>query len=181
MTTGLAKLARVLAAAALLLSGGTLLADNNAAAIKAAFVFNFAKFVEWPSTAFATPQSTLELCVSGAALDGRLNQLDGREAQGHPIHVRPLAGNEPPLGCHILVLGDIPSGDRLQLLQASGRNAVLTIRDSGEFPNEGGMIGLFVAANRVQFSVNLDAAHGAGLRLSSRMLQLAHSVHGGTP
>lgn len=155
-------------------------ADNNAAAIKAAFVYNFAKFVEWPESAFADPRSPLELCVAGAGLEGRLQRLEGREAQGHPIRVRNLGGHDSAAGCHILVL-ETSAGERAQMLQAVGGKAVLTIADGVDFPREGGMIGLFVASNRVQFVVNLGAAHGAGLKLSARMLQLAHSVQGGSP
>lgn len=155
-------------------------AELSAAEIKAAFVFNFAKFVEWPEGTFPAPSSPLELCVAGAGLEGRLSRLEGKEAQGHPIRVRSLGRSEAASGCHILVL-EVGAGERAQRLQALGQSAVLTIADSGDFPREGGMIGLFVAANRVQFSVNLGAAHGAGLKLSSRMLQLAHSIQGGPP
>lgn len=156
------------------------LADNSAAAIKAAFVYNFAKFVEWPEAAFADPRSPLELCIAGPGLEGRLQRLEGREAQGHPIRVRNLGAHDSATGCHILML-DTGAGERAQMLQSVDGKAVLTIADSVDFPREGGMIGLFVAANRVQFAVNLGAAHGAGLKLSSRMLQLAHSVQGGSP
>jgi hypothetical protein len=152
--------------------------ENSAADIKTAFIYNFAKFVEWPSSVFAEPQSPLQLCVWGQALEGRLQLLNGREAQGHPIRVRTLDNLDSLPGCHILVVGGISEHQRSQLLQALGRNAVLTIGDSGDFTLQGGMIGLFVAANRVQFSVNLNAAHGAGLKISARMLQLAHSVRG---
>lgn len=181
MRERISRVIRTVCLAALLLPVGIAHAENSAAAIKTAFVYNFAKFVEWPANAFADERSPLELCVSGLALEGRLQLLEGREAQGHPIRIRALSGREALAGCHILVLGDQGAAERAQLLQAAGRGPVLTIADSGEFPREGGMIGLFVAANRVQFSVNLGAAQGAGLRMSARLLQLAHSVHGGTP
>lgn len=155
-------------------------AEPSAAEIKAAFVFNFAKFVEWPERTFPADDSPLQLCVAGSGLEGRLQRLEGKEAQGHPIRVRTLARHDSSAGCHILVL-EVGPGERAQRLQALGHSAVLTIADSGDFTREGGMIGLFVAANRVQFSVNLGAAHGAGLKLSSRMLQLAYSIQEGTP
>lgn len=180
MSKGIDSVTRTLGLAALL-ACSTAFADTSAAAIKAAFVYNFAKFVEWPAGAFATPQSPLDLCVTGSALEGRLQPLEGREAQGRTIRVRALAAGDAPLGCHILVVGDGAGGDRDQLLLAAGRGPVLTIRDSADFTREGGMIALFVAANRVQFAVNLGAAQGAGLKLSARMLKLAHSVQGGAP
>lgn len=164
-----------------LVTAGLSAADNSAAEIKAAFIYNFAKFVEWPQSAFPTERSPMQLCVAGPALDGKLQLLNGREAQGHPIQVRNLDSQSGPQGCHILVLGEVSGSQRLQLLQALDRSSVLTIADSGDFVQQGGMIGLFVAANRVQFSVNLTAAQTAGLRMSARMLQLANSVRGGKP
>lgn len=181
MGTRISGAIRALGPAAMLLACAFAHADNSASAIKTAFVYNFAKFVEWPAAAFADERSPLDLCVSGPALDGRLQLLEGREAQGHPIRIRTLAAREAPQGCHILVIGELGGAERSQLLQAVSRSPVLTIADNGDFPREGGMIGLFVATNRVQFSVNLGAAQGAGLRLSARLLQLAHTVQGNTP
>lgn len=156
-------------------------AANSAAEIKTAFIYNFAKFVEWPRSAFTEDHGPLQLCSWGQVLEGKLQLLSGREAQGHQIRVRNHDSLEGLQGCHILVLGTMSDSQRTQLLQAVARSPILTISDSGDFTEQGGMIGLFVAANRVQFSVNLNAAHTAGLKMSARMLQLAHSVQGSTP
>jgi hypothetical protein len=156
-------------------------ADNSAADIKTAFIYNFAKFVEWPRSAFQDDHSPLHLCLWGQPMEGRLNLLNGREAQGRPIRVRSVDSVDSIPGCHILVVGDTSDSIRTQLLQVPARSSVLTISDSRDFTQQGGMIGLFVAASRVQFSVNLGAAQSAGLKMSARMLQLAHGVRGGTP
>lgn len=155
-------------------------ANNNAAEIKTAFIYNFAKFVEWPNSAFAEENSPLQLCVWEAALEGKLQLLNGREAQGRQIRVRRVDSPEGVQSCHILVLAEVNDGLRTQLLQAIGRSNVLTIGDYNDFTRQGGMIGLFVEANRVQFSVNLNAAQSAGLKMSARMLQLAHNLRGGS-
>lgn len=180
MRTGFSKAVQALCLGVVLVCAPAL-AGNSAADIKTAFIYNFAKFVEWPATAFASEHSPLDLCVAGMALEGHLHVLEGREAQGHPIQVRQLRSHDSPQGCHILVVGTLELAERTHLLQSLARSAVLTIGDSGDFTREGGMIALFVAANRVQFSVNLVPAQSAGLKLSSRMLQLAYSVRGGTP
>lgn len=155
-------------------------ANNSAAEIKTAFIYNFAKFVEWPDSAFSEENSPLQLCVWEAALEGKLNLLNGREAQGRQIRVRRLDSVDDLPGCHILVIGEVSDGLRAQLLQATTRDNILTIGDYGDFPRQGGMIGLFVEANRVQFSVNLNAAQSAGLKMSARMLQLARNLRGGS-
>lgn len=156
-------------------------ATNSAAEIKTAFIYNFAKFVEWPRSAFMEEHSPLLLCSWGHVLDGKLQLLNGREAQGHQIRVRSHDSLEGLQDCHILVLGAMSDSQRTQLLQTVARSSILTVSDSIDFTEQGGMIGLFVAANRVQFSVNLNAAQTAGLKMSARMLQLAHSVQGGAP
>lgn len=165
-----------------LAAAGLVRADNSAAEIKAAFIYNFAKFVEWPRSAFPDERSPLQLCIRGAVLEGKLQLLNGREAQGHQIQIRNLGSGDDGQGCHILVIGDMSGTQRAQLLQSLSRSSVLTISENGsDFLAEGGMIGLFVAGNRVQFSVNLGAAQLAGLKMSARMLQLAHTVRGETP
>lgn len=174
------------AVSALLLCGGLAAhvparADSSASDVKAAFVYNFAKFVEWPRATFPEEHSPLQLCTWGQPFEGRLSLLNGREAQGRPIRVRALESADAMGGCHILVMGETPEAIRSQLLDTQPRPAVLTISDNRDFIQQGGMIGLFVTANRVQFSVNLGSAQGAGLKLSARLLQLAHGVRGETP
>lgn len=180
MWNSLETAVRRLCLAALLAAAAPALAANSAAEIKAAFIYNFAKFVEWPRTAFGEEHAPLYLCIWGQALEGKLQLLNGREAQGHPIRVRPLETLEGVGSCHILVVGEngLPRG---QLLQAVGRSPVLTIGEAADFVEDCGMIGLFVAANRVQFAVNLGAAQSAGLKMSARMLQLAQRVRGEAP
>lgn len=152
-------------------------ADNSAAEIKVAFIYNFAKFVEWPPTSFAAGNNALHVCLWGdSVLENKLHLLDGRIAQGRTINVKSLASNHDGQGCHIVVVGGGSDAQRQQMLTTVATSSVLTISDSPGFIQQGGMISLFVAANRVQFSVNLTAAQSSGLKLSARMLQLAAPI-----
>lgn len=151
-------------------------ADHSEADVKAAFVYNFAKFIEWPASSLASANA-LQLCVLGDdALEGKLGMLQGRTAQGHEIHVRTLSSMKDWAGCHILYLGTTSDSQRRQVLAALGNATVLTVSDTPDFAQQGGMIGLWVEASRVQFAINLDQAQQAGLKVSARMLQLAHVV-----
>lgn len=153
-------------------------AAPDEAEIKAAFVYNFAKFVEWPSSALATSDS-LQICVpDDKTLDGKLSLLQGREAQGHAIRIRAVASGDDLSGCNILFIGADSDG-RSRLLRIVGGQPVLTISDAPSFAEQGGMIGLFVEANHVQFAVNRTIAEQSGLKLSARMLQMAHIVQSG--
>ena len=154
------------------------MATPDEAEIKAAFIYNFAKFVEWPSTALATTDA-LQICVpDDKTLDGKLSLLQGREAQGHAIHIRAISSSDELTGCNILFIGAADDA-RGHLLRNVGGLPVLTISDATSFAQQGGMIGLFVESNHVQFAVNRVIAEQSGLKLSARMLQMAHIVQSG--
>lgn len=163
----------------LLLASGRAAADNSEADIKAAFIYNFAKFVEWPEGYLPTDNGVLRLCVLGETPLGlKLRQLEGREAQGRRIDVRMLTRSDDWPGCHMMFVAS--PGDALRLPDnGNGNGSVLTISESPRFLHQGGIISLFVDGNRVQFSVNLPAAQQAGLKLSARLLQLARTVNRG--
>lgn len=156
------------------------LANTAEADIKVAFVYNFMKLVEWPATAFASGNSSFELCLlDNNALEGHLKTLDGHAAQGRVIHVRNLNRPSDWANCHVLYVDAASILHPSFALKPLGNAAVLTVSDAPGFIQKGGMIGLFVEDNRVQFSVNLGVTQQAGLKMSARMLQLAHTVSQG--
>jgi len=152
------------------------------AEVKAAFVFNVAKFVEWPAERL--PAGTpLRLCVLGPAgvpaspgtFADALLALDGKTVQGHRLEVRAAATLPPLRPCHLLVLvPDVPEARRA-LAEEQG---ALTFGDGDDFVEAGGMIGISVAERRVRFDVNLEAARRGGIRLSAQLLRLARQVKG---
>lgn len=145
--------------------------------VKAGFVYNFTKFIEWPTTAFAAPTDSFRLCVIGdRPLDGKLQLLDQRRAQDRDIAIV----INPPLQeygrCHVLYLAGGEAPRLKQVLRALDRAPVLTVSDMPGFAQQGGMIELYVADDRVQFAINLTAARRAGLKLSAQLLRLAKIV-----
>ena len=169
--------ARVIMAAAMLLLSVTVLADDRAGQIKAAFIYNFAKFVEWPLPAFKSDTAPLRLCaLGGAEKDARLDLINGRLAQGHAIELETIKAADKATHCHILYISGTvqePSGPVLASLAEQG---VLTISDDINFVNDGGMVSLYIDNDHVRFSVNLKNAQRGGLKLSARILQLAQEV-----
>ena len=154
-------------------------AAPDQAEIEAAFVYNFAKFVEWPAAVFSD-SAALQICVPvDNALAGKLGLLQGREAQGHVIRIRALNINGDVSGCHILFVSAADDGRGSKLLHSVGGQPVLTVSDAPSFAEQGGMIGLFVESNHVQFAINRSIAEQAGLKLSARMLSMAHLVQSG--
>lgn len=143
------------------------------AAVKAGFIYNFTKFTEWPAESFASNSSPLNLCIFGnQPLDGNLALLHGRMAQGHPINVRGNPRAEELRLCHILFIGEAEERRGNAALAQIAGAPVLTVSDMEGFPEQGGVIGLAINGERVQFTVNLRAARQAGLKLNAQLLRL---------
>jgi hypothetical protein len=150
--------------------------------IKAAFVYNFTKFVQWPATAFAQPQSPLIVCVVGDDPFGpALDAIDRKLAQGHELSVRHRVGLKDARSCHVLFVAQSEQPQLAAVLRAVSDASVLTISDIDRFAESGGVIGLYNVDNKVQFSVNLDQARRALLQINSQLLKLAKIVHQDAP
>jgi hypothetical protein len=154
--------------------GGQAAAAAAEPQVKAAFIYNFAQFVQWP-TAGQTP-GVVTMCVLGtSALGNFLSALSGRPVGGATLRVRTVAGDQP--FCNILV---IPDGEADQLpaaLEKSRGGHVLIVGETPGLAERGAAINLFLEQNRVRFEVNIDAAKRAGLAISSQLLRLARIVH----
>ena len=147
--------------------------------LKAAFLFNFAKFVEWP---VETPQGgALGVCVlDEAAVEDSLAQLvNGAPTGPRSVTLVKGARNRSLRGCHVLYIGDTEPARIAATLDELKNAPVLTVGDGDQFARHGGMIGLFIEDGRMRFAINADAAQRAGLRLSSRLLSLARLVKDG--
>lgn len=147
--------------------------------LKAVFLMNFAKFVEWPTTAFRSAQSPVTICVLGEDPFG--HDLDdivrGQLAGDRTMTVRRVSQIHREETCHILFVGS-PERERAERVVEALRNApMLTVSEGNDFAAAGGMIALVIEENKVRFDVNLDAAERAGLKISSKLLKLARSVH----
>ena len=146
------------------------------ARLKAAFVFNFIKFAEWPEGGAMRAGDSIELCVVGERpLDGQLDALAGRSVRGQTVRLRKWASGTAGR-CDIAFVAAGEGGRPARLQQGNGREPVLTVADRPGFLEEGGVIELKLSGGRVRFDINLAAAREAGLRLSSQLLQLADRV-----
>ena len=146
--------------------------------VKAAFVYNFAKFIEWPASAFQSSDSPIVLCVSGTtdAYSKAFSAIDGKTAQGRAIRIRREPGIQDLASCQILYLASEDQGRVKASLHAVRAASVLTISGIDGFADAGGVIGLVVADSRVQFEINKAAGDRAGLKISSHVLKLARAV-----
>ena len=144
--------------------------------VKAAYVYNFAKFVEWPAS---DSLSNVTVCIYGKdPFEGFLDQaVAGKLVHGLPIVVKRLSAVEEIWDqCQVLFLGSM-SGARIQsaLSRVQG-HSVVTIGESDSFAETGGMIGLVVEHGRIQFDINLAQVAAAHLKISSRLVELGSVV-----
>jgi hypothetical protein len=145
--------------------------------LKAAFVFNFALFAEWPA-ATRFEDGALNICVHpGSALHTPLNILSGKPVKGRKVMLRQVAEADDLHGCHLLVV-DAGNRDRWpQMRKALSAGGVLVVTDDEEIGRQGAIVTLAMEGQRVVFDIDLKAARQAGLVLSSKLLRLARSVN----
>jgi len=146
--------------------------------LKAAFIYYFIAFSEWPSTAFADSATPIELCVLGTSpLWEQLKALQEKTIQGRAIHAREAATAADAATCQVLYVDERDAGIRTRVLRGIADRSVLTVSSDAGFTDEGGMIMFAVVNSKVTFQINMDAVKRAGMRLSSKLLNLATNVH----
>jgi hypothetical protein len=146
--------------------------------LKAAFLYNFAKFVDWPPAAFPDRSTPVTLCTLGDDAVGAslAAVVKGETLNDRRLVVRRLRDPQEARDCHVLFVS--PAEKRVAQVLASLREAgVLTVGDGNDFLDQGGMIRLFLEQSRVRFDINLDAAERSHLTLSSKLLRLARAVN----
>ena len=146
-------------------------------AVKAAFLFNFANFADWPADSLS-PGQGLSLCVVGdSAVADALNEtIKGRTVKGHELTVEVLKADGKIRACHLLYASGFDMTRITQLMQALKGASVLTVSDSDRFAESGGIAQLIVENDRMRFAINAAAADRARIRLSSKLLNLARMV-----
>lgn len=150
--------------------------------LEAAFLYNFARFVEWPgdSGAASTP---VTFCVLGSDefQDVLEQSLAGKTINGRPVFARRIGHAEDTLQCRVAFIGWDERKHMPAVLEALHGAPVLTVADFEQFASHGGMIQLNKQGNKFHFAVNVDAVTRHGLRVSSKLLQLAELVHESGP
>ena len=144
-------------------------------AIKAAFLYHFAEFVEWPADKLAP--ASITLCVLGKDPFGTaLNTIEGKEIKGKKLSIKRLAVGQGLASCHILFISTSEE-ERLGHILTSLRHAsVLTVSEIARFVYRGGMINFVKRKNKMRLEINASVAKQAGLKLSSHLLRLAKVV-----
>jgi hypothetical protein len=150
------------------------------AQVKAAFLYNFGKFVTWPPAAERGDQPFVIGILGDDPFGDTLDQMVvDRAIRGRKVSVRRFSTvSEATAHCQLLFISASEADQLSEILRASSRSSVLTVSDVERFAERGGMIGFRIEDKRVRFDINAAAAASSGLAMSSQLLKLARSVVG---
>ncbi len=151
--------------------------DVTEVTLKAAFLYNFAKFTEWPEDALPKAAPLVACVIGDQAVGDALQQTaKGRLVSGHLISVSRLSVEGPWPSCHLLYVSGVAVKQAAQVATALRGAPVLTISDLDEFARLGGIAQFFVENGKMRFGINLASAKRSRLQLSSKLLALAELV-----
>jgi hypothetical protein len=153
--------------------------------VKAAYLYNFAKFVEWPSEAYRAADDPAIICAVGDDRTGEVLQqaVSGKKANGRRVEARSPRTPRDMRACHVLFIGFSEKSRIADALHDLENSHVLTVGQTEQFIPLGGMINLAQNNGRIELEIEPETAEAAGLKISSRLLVVSHIAsnanHGG--
>jgi len=146
--------------------------------IKAAFLHNFVKFVEWPEGVLPDTLDTITIGVigEGPMYDGLESVVEGKTVKGRALSIQRFRRPEDLTFCHVLFVGRSEKERLKAILKRVENSRTLTVGEIEKFADQGGAINFIIVENRVRFEINLEAAKDAHLAISSRLLRLAKII-----
>lgn len=168
-----------LAVAAALLATAVSTFAQSEDGIKTAFIYNFAKFVTWPDSAFASGNAPITVGFVGAdtLADEFQQNVTGKNANGRDFAIKKFASAAGVEGCQIVFVGD--NGQVTAVTGATKGKPILTVGGSDAFVSAGGMINFIDEGGRVGFDLDLTAANAVGLKVDPKLCHVARKVKGG--
>jgi hypothetical protein len=162
----------------LLLAGGGSRAQESPPTeyqIKAAFLFNFAKFIQWPPAAFAAATSPIVIGILGENPfhEDLARMIRHKTIDGRPLALKELGSAAEAAHCHILFISASEKGRLPEILKGLKGTSVLTVGETDHFIESGGIINFVLKENKIRFQINHEEATKAGLKISSKLMSLA--------
>ena len=146
--------------------------------MKAAFLYNFAKFVEWPADSFRAPTDPIVSCVLGESpFSGALERAaNGRAIGDRTFLIRHILDPQEAASCQILFISSTERRRPRAIFKAINRSGILTVGEADVFISEGGIANFKVDSGKIRIQINVEAAERQGLRISPKLLSLAQIV-----
>ena len=148
--------------------------------VEAAYLYKFGGYVTWPDKAFASPDSPIVIGVAGAGpvVEDLTAMVMGRTINNRPVEVRRIHDAGQLAGVHILFIGAPSAAESGALFEASRGRPILVVTEGDGGLGLGSAVSFVVVNERLRFDVSLDAVQANGLKLSSQLLSVAHTVKG---
>jgi hypothetical protein len=145
--------------------------------VKAAFLYNFIKFIEWPEGSLPSDSAVINLCVMEESPLGRaVETMQANTVKGRKIAVNYMKKTFDTSSCQILFIGNSDKRYLQSMLSSVSGKQVLTVGEFEGFARSGGIISFIIVDKRISFRINIDAAKRAGLTISAQLLKLAQIV-----
>lgn len=146
--------------------------------VKAAFMYNFLKFIEWPDNAFSDYHTSINLCVLGDDPFGStLDSVHGETINDKKIIIKHYYDIDGLEKCNALFISSSEKERLTKILKTLSGLNILTISDTKSFAQQGVLINFYIEENKVRFEINQDAVSRSGIKISSKLLNLAKIVH----
>lgn len=147
--------------------------------VKAAMIYNFALFIEWPDQSFTSANEPISVCVFGENPFGQSLETNfaGKTVRGRELEIRHVQHPSELQNCHIAFISPSEHKRVPEIITAIGNSSVLTIGDMKDFVESGGVIGFHTDDEKIRFDINVKAAQRANLKISYKLLNLA-TVYG---
>ena len=172
------RLSILIALNVLFLSGRIAAQEANEYEVKAAFLYNFARFVEWPDNVSPDPNGPLVIAILGRdPFGGEIDRaIEGKTVNGRRLVIKRFSSLETYEQCHILFVSSSERGNLPRILAAVRTSSVLTVSETDRFAQIGGIINFITIENRIRFEINQAAAERVGLKISYKLLSLGRVV-----
>lgn len=144
--------------------------------VKAAMLFNFAKFVEWPASSFGS-DNRFTYCIAGKSpLSTTMQEMQGKSIKERTVVVRHIDRPAEASGCQVLFIAQSESSRLSTYLMEASRYNILTVSDLDQFTESGGIVGFTEDGNKIRFEINQETARKRSIKISSHLLNLARRV-----
>jgi hypothetical protein len=145
--------------------------------VKAAYLYNFAKYVDWPTAVLPRENTSLTICIVGKSpMNEVIESLAGKTIKNHRLVVRQFSRIEDLSECNILFVNAAVKSSLAQILASIAPRSILTVSDGNGFAAAGGVIEFVPVGDKIRFKINNRAAQHVNLRISSHLLRLATTV-----
>ncbi len=175
------RLLQAVVLSCIMLLTGNAFSNGTEYKLKAAYLYQFTKFAQWPGGQFINDETPIRICILGRNPFGSsLESFSGRKSQHRNLSIQYLLSLKNISDCHVIFISQSEEKRLTQILQRIENSPVLTVSDIEGFARRGGIIGFVYKRKKVGIEINVDASRTAGAKLSSKLLEVATLVQDGT-